>query len=480
MQIEPAPDVTYDARIPALTISALTINHPAVTAEALRWTTGSRGPAASAGEAHGADLTAYAEQAIVVGALAIAAAGGTQDTFNLEQLVQDVGRRTSESTAQASEATHAVVTEATKTLAAASAHTTKVLKEEGELARKAFGASVTAAQKELDDRLGRLLAGEDAELVVRIKPLLESFGASLARRADEHTTSLFEKATRALNPDDPTSPLAKHHAQLERQQAQLATRLGKQHEELTRAVTELATAVQVQQAASDARNKVAKVTPLKGGAYEDDIREVMSAVAVGLGDEYVETGHVAGAIGRCKKGDGVLVIAGGQARIVMEMTDSDRKDWGDYLDEAERNRQAVASLGLVPTTDQNGGEGIRVLGPRRLVVAYDPGSTDPGLLRTVIQLLRVAALTAVARQDTSGAQVAGERIADALEVLPKLEKIRKAAGYIRKNAGDIDTEADRIQTTLNRLLLQAQTALSTSTLAVVTTPDADDTSSGVA
>ena len=467
MRIEPAPGVTYDAHIPALTITALTINHPAVTAEALRWTTGSRGPAAPADEAQGADLTAYAEQAIVVGAQAIAAAGGTQDTFKLEQLVQDVGRRTTESTAQAAEATHAVVADATKTLAAASADTTKALKEEGELARKAFGASVTAAQKELDERLGRLLAGEDAELVVRIKPLLESFGASLARRADEHTATLFDKATRALNPDDPTSPLAKHHAQLERQQAELAARLGKQHDELTHAVTELATAVKVQQAASEARAKLAKVTPLKGGAYEENIREVMSGVAAGLGDEYVETRHLAGAINRCKKGDGVLVVAGGQARLVLEMTDSERKDWGDYLDEAERNRQAVASLGLVPSIEQNAGQSIRVLGPRRIVMAFDPESSDPALLRTVVQLLHVSALAAVARQDTSGAQVATERIAEALEVLPKVERIRKAAGYIRKSAGDIDTEADRLQTSLNRLLLQAQTALAGTPLSAV-------------
>ncbi|MEP7161980.1 MAG: hypothetical protein ABI746_12910 [Dermatophilaceae bacterium] len=45
----------------------------------------------------GADLTAYAEQAFVVGAQAISAVGGTQGTFNLEQLVQDVGRRTAAS-----------------------------------------------------------------------------------------------------------------------------------------------------------------------------------------------------------------------------------------------------------------------------------------------------------------------------------------------------------------------------------------------
>lgn len=232
----------------------------------------------------------------------------------------------------------------------------------------------------------------------------------------------------------------------------------------------LTTAVKVKQAAADAGVRIAKVTPLKGGVYEDGISDVMGAIAVGLGDEFLDTGHLTGVISRCKKGDGVLTIAGGPARLVLEMTDSERKDWGDYLDEAERNRQAVASLGLVPTPEQNAGHSIRVLGPRRIVMAFDHQTDDPALLRTVIQLLRVSALAAVARPDTSGAQVAGERIAEALEVLPKVEKIRKAAGYIRKNAGDIDVEADRLQTSLNRLLLQAQTALAGVPLSSVEMP----------
>ncbi len=102
--VEP-PTVTYDASAPAVRITAMNISHPAVTSEALRWSTGARGPAVAAGAMDGADLTAYVEQALAVGAQAISVAGGTQDTYNLEQLVQDVGLRTSESTRSAAECT---------------------------------------------------------------------------------------------------------------------------------------------------------------------------------------------------------------------------------------------------------------------------------------------------------------------------------------------------------------------------------------
>ena len=121
-----------------------------------------------------------------------------------------------------------------------------------------------------------------------------------------------------------------------------------------------------------------------------------------------------------KKGDGVLVVAGGPARVVLEMTDSERRDWGDYLDEAERNRQATASLGLVPHADQNGGQGLRVLGPRRIVMVLDPATDDHALLRSVIQVLRMAAVAATVRQDDTDVQTAVERIAEALDVLPSI------------------------------------------------------------
>ncbi|WP_175582732.1 hypothetical protein [Nocardioides guangzhouensis] len=104
----------------------------------------------------------------------------------------------------------------------------------------------------------------------------------------------------------------------------------------------------------------------------------MQDVAAGLGDAYDDTGAVVGILRRNKKGDGVLAVGGGDVRVVLEMTDSARTGWNDYLDEAERNRDAVAvALGLVRTAEQNGGQTIRMMAARRIVMAFDSETDAP-------------------------------------------------------------------------------------------------------
>ena len=48
-----------------------------------------------------------------------------------------------------------------------------------------------------------------------------------------------------------------------------------------------------------------------------------------------------------KKGDGLLAVNGGDVRVAVEMSDSHRNGWSDYLRDTERNRDAVALLGIV-------------------------------------------------------------------------------------------------------------------------------------
>src|SRR5690606_32437021 len=116
--------------------------------------------------------------------------------------------------------------------------------------------------------------------------------------------------------------------------------------------------------------------------------------------------------------DGVLTVNGGQARVVVEMHDStDRRVWHDYLDEAERNREAAASIGIVRDASQNQGQVIRVLGARRLVTAFDPTVDEVDPLRTVVHLMRTAALPATARRDTEGLDTAEENVTAALDLL---------------------------------------------------------------
>lgn len=167
---------------------------------------------------------------------------------------------------------------------------------------------------------------------------------------------------------------------LDAQHTALTTTVEKHHETLAAKVQELAIALNVQKATAEASAAVAQVTTLKGRTYEENISALMRAIAAGLGDEYTETGNLGGALAGSKKGDGLLTVDGGRVRVLVEMHDSRQKRaWNAYLDEAERNRQAAGSLGLVPTTVQNEGQSIRVLSARRVVMAFDPLKDDPAL-----------------------------------------------------------------------------------------------------
>jgi hypothetical protein len=80
-------------------------------------------------------------------------------------------------------------------------------------------------------------------------------------------------------------------------------------------------------------------------------------------------------------------------------------------------------------------------------------------LRTVVQLLRLGAITASSRRDSEGLETAEERITEARTMLTKVNVIRTASGSIRKNAETIDRECNTVQTGVDRLLSQALDAL---------------------
>ena len=89
----------FDPSTGEVIITALTVRDQAVAIEALRWSTGRRGAAVRGDEMVGADLGGFVTQALVVGAQAIASAGGAQNTMELERLVADVAARTEASSA---------------------------------------------------------------------------------------------------------------------------------------------------------------------------------------------------------------------------------------------------------------------------------------------------------------------------------------------------------------------------------------------
>lgn len=459
--ITPTPRAaSFDPSRPAVVIEHLDLTDTEVVSEARRWSTGLRGATVPVEEMGEADLSAFVIQAMAVGARAIAGAGSAQDTFELERLVAEVGTKTVESSNQAATATAKAAADAAEAMGKATEAARKAIADTEASTRKGMAETVEVSTKALRDEVERLVGGESPELLAKLGPVLDAAGRKMGEQAFEQTDKLLTKVTRQFDPADPTSPFAKQAAALAEQQKSLTASMDKNHLALVGKVEELAVAVEVQKAAQAAASKTASVTPLKGATFETQINAVMERIAAGLGDEYVETGGLTGAISYCKKGDGVLTVGSGKARVVIEMHDStDARIWNDYLDEAERNREAMASIGIVRREDQNKGQTIRVFGTRRVIIAFDPTTDDSDLLRTVVQLVRASAIAASSRQDVEGLATAEEHIQKAETLLDGINKIRKASGSVRRNADDIDKACNAVQTGISRHLNEALTAL---------------------
>ena len=476
---------SFDPATPALVIEQLTVTDSEVVTEARRWSTGSRGASVPAEEMDGAELAPFVTQALAVGARAIASAGAAQDTYELEKLIAEVGTRTVQSSTEAADATAKAAATAAEAMGKAAEAARTAIAETEAASRKGFAATVELSTKTLRDEVERLVGGDNPELLAKLAPVLDTAGRTIGERAFEQTDKLLDKVSRQFDPADPTSPFAKQAAALAEQQKALTESMDKNHLALVGKVDELARAVEVQKAATAAAAKTASVTPLKGSGFEAEVGAVMEQIAAGLGDEYASTGGFVGALRNCKRGDGVLTVSNGQARVVIEMHDSlDRRVWNDYLDEAERNREAAASVGIVRSTAQNQGQVIRVLGSRRVVIAFDPASDDADLLRTVVQLMRTSAIAACSRRDVEGLDTAEENIQSALALVERINAIRKASGSIRKGADTIDKECNTVQTGIGRHLGAALDALAGVALEAVelsaAASDGDGSAAGVA
>lgn len=447
--------VRLDAASGMLTVESFRVDDPRVLAECRHWSSGRRGEAVGLDELATADLSGFVRQAITIGSTALTAAAGVQQTYGIEALVAEVEQRSSKAACDAAERTSEAVSQAAAVLQKASEQAKVAVVDAGSPARKSFTESVESAQQELANRITALLGGEEPQLLLRLQPILETFSRTVQERTTTQTTTLIEKVAKQFDPADPASPMAQQMRLLTEQQHEQSDLLVAESKQLSTKVDDLVKAIAVKQATAVALAGTAR----KGVTYEEQINAVMTEIAAGLGDEYLETGNVIGMISRNKKGDGVLRISGGEAAVVLEMTDSARPNWGTYLREAEENRGAQASLGLARSREQLGGQSVQTLGPRRIVLAFDPERDDPQLLRSVVQLLRLAAEAADARVDTGEIATADEDIAEALTVLRRMDVFARAARDIRKGAQTVDSESVSLQAELTRLLAQARSAL---------------------
>lgn len=453
---ETACGARFDEAGRGVTIKHLHVKDPDVLKEARRWTTGERGPVQDDPEMlAAADVTAFVREALLLGARALTATAQTVEARALERLVADVGDKTAEASRQAAEVTARAAKEAAEAVAKVTGEARKAMSEADGETRKELSLAVETTRKQMLEETRRLFGGDSPELLEKLQPVLLNVVTKLEAQVREGTAQLLDRAAKQLDPAEPTSPMARHTAALERQQKQLTERIEKDNAALAEKVDALTSAIKVQ----EARTTLAKVTPIKGISFEAQVHRVMSGIASGLGDEYEDTTSTTGALPRSKKGDGVLSLSDAQAKVVIEMTDSRRTAWATYLDEAERNRGAMASLGIVRSSEQNAGHSVRVLGQRRVVLAFDPDADDPDLLRTVVLLLRTVAVAAATRTGEAQISTAEERIEEAVAQLERIDAIKKSASTITKSATKIESDCTAISTSIRRLLDQALTAL---------------------
>ena len=445
----------FDADGAAIIIDALAIDDSSVLNEARHWTTGRRGELLETAEVGNAEVTAFVREALVYGARVLASTARTADSRLLENLVKGVGDQTSEASRQAAELTVRAATDASAAVTRVANEAKQAITDAEAINRKEIRAAVSQATQTFVTETQRIFGGSNPELLDRLQPLLGVFAKNLEAQVSAGTTELLEKAAKQFDPSDPTSPMAKHTAALAISQREFTATIEKNHEDLAKKVDELTDTLKRQQATT----ALAKVTPIKGSSFEAQVHALMHSVAAGLGDEYQDTTSTIGRLPRCKKGDGVLTVNGQSLRVLIEVTDSRRASWNDYLDEAERNRDAVASLGIVRTVDQNAGQSIRVLGSRRVVIALNPDTDDPELLRTAVMLLRTVAITASVRGGSEELHTAEEKIGEAIAQLSKIDAVKKLAGSIQQNAAKIESGCTTIGITVHRLLDEALTAL---------------------
>lgn len=460
------PSAFYDPQAQALVIEHLQVNDPTVLGEVRHWTSGRRSSPADDAALGQADLAPFCLQALSAGAAAIRGAGGTQEAHHLDHLIAQVGERASKASQDAATTTSAAADHATKAMTQAATEAQRSLLEAGKATRQSLTEHVDRSRRSLTEEIQRLVGGDHPLLATQLDGLLGKFTAELDDRVGKRTDELFGKAAKQLDPRDPTSPLATFIKEIGEQQAALTGHLDKGQKDIEQRLEKLMLLVNTATASTTATNAAVKVSPIKGDTYADGVHQRLQVLAAHHGDEYQDTSSQVGRIARCRKGDGVLVVPIGTgtqtARVVVEMTDSDttRRGWTDYLDEAERNRDAVASLGLVRTVEQmTGGERLRAFGPRRMVLAFDPRADDPVLLKVVVQLLRTQATLALNRSGGERVHTAEEKLTEATCCLQKLTEVQKTAGSIRKGAEKIDLDCAGLHTTVQRLLAEALSAL---------------------
>ena len=448
-----------------LQIREIDLDDPSIAAEACRWSAGMRGEPRPIEECAGTNVEAFVTAAISIGSQMLGHASDanvaglasqvTKIAHRAESASAALVRTASRAAAQTSETAARASRDASEATARAMASAMKQFEHDAERTLNARVAVV-------DERLKALLGGERSEVASAVRGVVSTALADSQAGWQASVTATLAEMQRIFDPANPANPLAAVTRQIDESQQRHHTELGIRIDR----VAELVAATAGAATSSAALMSAQAHSPAKGLPFEHAVACSLEGVAAGLGASYERTGHTVGALRNSRKGDAVVELpatrdAASPARVLIEITTQEsRRDWPSYLREAEKNRNCQVSLGIVRCTDQvPGGDPIALLGPTRAVVAYDPETDSPALIRAVLQLLAVEATRQVQTTAATDLGLVDSKIVAARQQLAELVTLHKLATGVRDNAGKVVTGLDAVHGALSQTLDQALSAL---------------------
>jgi hypothetical protein len=324
--------------------------------------------------------------------------------------------------------------------------------------RGAVSVAVNAALAGLADRVGALVAGEQAPVRTAVGDAVREVSGQTLAEVQRALAAQSDLVRRTVSPDSPTSPL--HTLK-----AELLQGLADSHRQLAAQLAELRTGLQVE----TARAEAAASGPAHGRTFEQRTLDVLEALVHPAGDRIEATGTVTGQTPRSMKGDAVITLASHPAvgnrrlRIVVEAKDRQQpasaQRWAEELAAAKTNRRATGALAVLRSPEQMPGRRrVHVLDPLTLLVAHDPDVDGPDLLLAAVQLLRVQVIAAGLEEGRGhGVDLPALRktLAQAGEELTGFDQLTRHVSSARRSLDDVDKAAGRLRAGLQDRLGRA-------------------------
>jgi len=459
------PPVTYRSGM-GLVVHSAVIDDAEVTAEALRWTKGTRGEQVEPAAADGSDLSEFHRVAVGLGTRVLHATADNTTAVTLAGMVTQLAEKAEAAGTNlvdgAMRATTRVVEVTTKATKEATEATAQIIESARERFHQDLTTGLSETMESVQRDLDHLLAGSDGAVIGAIKEVMGRAMTDAQVTWHRSLTTTLSEVGKTLDVNNPSSPLGALERrvvdQQQRHHAELTSKLDHVQELVGGAAAAATTAAAV--AAAQA------ASPSKGKPYQESVGACLETIAVGMGCSYTDTADTVGQVKACKKGDGIVEAAsvepGGPAPcVVVELTTQGHpRNWQQYLDVAERNRGAQAALGIVPARElAPGNQLVSVISPSRMIVAFDPDEDDLGLLRAAIQLLLVQAQRRLTEDRSGDLRLVDSKLEDARRRLVEMGDIIKAAVAVRNGAGKVVTGLEGLQGSLLLTIDQARAAL---------------------